>query len=296
MDAATLAKLVGKANCRVFGWEDATNEPQRNVLAVLIHGFDHKDATILCEPSLARKTTRPPDARLIDPIAGVHLIEVKGFALDQIEAIEPGGLLKVRYFGGSDTKTPVAQVRKAMFDIKNAAEQASPSDLTLHFKYWVVLPSISRASWFGRWGSDAYAPPEFLFSDDLTLLADKIRADGQRHLANKGLSQWPADQFAYLWRAFGDSSLEGVHVAKDNQDRRLRQRGCLTLSTVASAKGYDAYCTLLVASNDFNADLKGRASFYVGCTRAIEYLEVFAHERTGLVLEFERALRKFSEV
>ena len=95
MDAATLAELVGKAKCRVFGWEDAANEPQRNVLAVLPEGFDHTDATILCEPSLARKTTRPPDALLIDPIAGVHLIEVKGYALDQIEAIEPGGLLKV---------------------------------------------------------------------------------------------------------------------------------------------------------------------------------------------------------
>ena len=166
MDAATLAKLVGKAKCRVFGWEDAANEPQRNVLAVLIKGFYHPDATILCEPSLARKTTRPPDALLIDPIAGVHLIEVKGFALDQIEAIEPGGLLKVRYYGGSDTKSPVAQVRKAMFDIKNAAEEASPSDLTLHFKYWVFFTSISRESWFGRWGSDAYAPPELLFSVD----------------------------------------------------------------------------------------------------------------------------------
>ena len=666
MDAATLAKLVGKAKCRVFGWEDAANEPQRNVLAVLIKGFYHPDATILCEPSLARKTTRPPDALLIDPIAGVHLIEVKGFALDQIEAIEPGGLLKVRYYGGSDTKSPVAQVRKAMFDIKNAAEEASPSDLTLHFKYWVFFTSISRESWFGRWGSDAYAPPELLFSDDLSLLADKVRADGQRNLANKGLSQWPGDQFACVWRAFGDSSvlyhvpeeresrrvpvatlgelfdeaaeayktlsdeqqrlssqnwtggprlirgvagsgktivlannlarwlqrshrseellfvelmskpkllavcynrtlapfiqekisisyqqrtgkslpgdvvevthyngllyrlskkglwryqridgmgeearvklylqelehvrenqpdlldaisydaifvdegqdfleddfrllkglcrtskeggepnlyifyddtenylgrrrpnwkslglnlvgarsqvmtkcfrntsaiietsfnvlfgrfaespvhlptkgfgdittleekrliedkgdryevryavrdgqlphltvaqnsmeerralierlrwlieeqrvrpedilvlahswkrvfesarsiteakiqsLEGVHVAKHNQDRRLRQRGYLSLSTVASAKGYDAYCTLLVASNDFTSDVKGRASFYVGCTRAIEYLEVFAHERKGLVLEFERALRKFSEV
>ena len=83
-----------------------------------------------------------------------------------------------------------------MFDIKNAAEHASPSDVTLHFKYWVVFPSISRASWFWRWGSDAYAPPEFLFSDDLCL-ARRARsgADGQRNL-HKGLSQWPADQFA----------------------------------------------------------------------------------------------------
>ena len=35
-----LAMLVGKAKCRVFGWEDAANEPQRNVLAVVIEGFD----------------------------------------------------------------------------------------------------------------------------------------------------------------------------------------------------------------------------------------------------------------
>jgi hypothetical protein len=66
-----------------------------------------------------------------------------------------------------------------MFDIKNAAEEASPSDLTLHFKYWVVFTSISRESWFGSWGSEVYAPPKFLFSGDLSLLADKIRADEQ---------------------------------------------------------------------------------------------------------------------
>jgi hypothetical protein len=40
MDAATLDRLVGKAKFRVFGSEDAANEPQRNVLAVLIKGFD----------------------------------------------------------------------------------------------------------------------------------------------------------------------------------------------------------------------------------------------------------------
>jgi hypothetical protein len=53
MDADSLAKLVESAKCRVFGWEDAGNEPQRNVLAALISGFDHPDATVLCEPSLA---------------------------------------------------------------------------------------------------------------------------------------------------------------------------------------------------------------------------------------------------
>ena len=91
-------------------------------------------------------------------------------------------------------------------------------------------------------------------------------------------------------RSAGIPSIAEVHVAKDDQDRILRRRGCLPLSTVASAKGYDAYCVLLASANDFPTDVTGRASFYVGCTRAIEYLEVFAHQTTGLVAEMEKAL------
>ena len=91
-------------------------------------------------------------------------------------------------------------------------------------------------------------------------------------------------------RSAGIPSIAEVHVAKEDQDRILRRRGCLPLSTVASAKGYDAYCVLLASANDFPTDVTGRASFYVGCTRAIEYLEVFAHQRSGLVAEMERAL------
>ena len=78
MRADALAKVVERARCRVFGHEDAGNDAQREVLAALIRGFDHPDATVLCEPSLARKTTRPPDAVLVDPVAGVHVVEVKG--------------------------------------------------------------------------------------------------------------------------------------------------------------------------------------------------------------------------
>ena len=86
-----------------------------------------------------------------------------------------------------------------------------------------------------------------------------------------------------------------VHVAKDDQDLILKRRGCLTLSTVASSKGYDAYCVLLASANDFPTDVTGRASFYVGCTRAIEYLEVFAHQKWGLVGEIEKAFGRQDE-
>jgi superfamily I DNA and RNA helicase len=91
-------------------------------------------------------------------------------------------------------------------------------------------------------------------------------------------------------RSAGIPTISEVHVAKEDQDRILKRRGCLTFSTVASAKGYDAYCVLLASANDFPTDVNGRASFYVGCTRAIEYLEVFAHQRSGLVAEMEKAL------
>jgi hypothetical protein len=85
-------------------------------------------------------------------------------------------------------------------------------------------------------------------------------------------------------------SIQGVHAATSNKDDLLHQRGFLSISTVASAKGYDAYCVLLADGNQFPTDTQGRASFYVACTRAIEYLEVFATSRSGLVVEMQRAI------
>ena len=55
---------------------------------------------------------------------------------------------------------------------------------------------------------------------------------------------------------------------------------------MASAKGYDRYCVLLATAQHFDADVTGRASFYVGCTRAIEYLEIFGDEGGPLLREF----------
>ncbi|MCX7406624.1 MAG: hypothetical protein NTZ32_00905 [Planctomycetales bacterium] len=90
--------------------------------------------------------------------------------------------------------------------------------------------------------------------------------------------------------------IDALHVAFREQDKLLGQRSNLTLSTTASAKGYDAYCVLLASGNEFERGVIGRISFYVGCTRAIEYLEVFAHRREGLVLEWEQVLARQAEL
>ncbi len=215
-----LERLVNSAKCRVFGWEDAGNDAHRQTMASLVQGFNHPDATVLCEPSLARTTKRPPDLVLVDTVAGLHVIEVKGHDLDQIEAIEPGGQLRFRYESGNRTRNPVAQVRSAMFDVKNATEQAFDGDLFLSFKYWVAFPRISKATWLARWGDQAYCPNEFIFSEDLAGLGDRLRSIGQIQLANLGMKSWPADQIAAVWAAFGDSSVL-FHGPEEREVRRV---------------------------------------------------------------------------
>jgi hypothetical protein len=54
----------------------------------------------------------------------------------------------------------------------------------------------------------------------------------------------------------------------DSKARPLIENGTLTVSTIASAKGYDAPIVFLIGVDDLATDTKGRASFYVGATRA----------------------------
>jgi superfamily I DNA/RNA helicase len=46
------------------------------------------------------------------------------------------------------------------------------------------------------------------------------------------------------------------------------RENCLTISTVHGAKGYDAYVVFLAGVDTFQEDEPGRASLYVGATRA----------------------------
>ena len=54
----------------------------------------------------------------------------------------------------------------------------------------------------------------------------------------------------------------------DNKSSPLIEDGVLTISTIASAKGYDAPVVFLVGADELDPDTKGRASFYVSATRA----------------------------
>jgi hypothetical protein len=58
-------------------------------------------------------------------------------------------------------------------------------------------------------------------------------------------------------------------ATRENKSRPLTEDGILTLSTIASAKGYDAPVVLLLGVDKLHADrTEDRAVFYVGATRA----------------------------
>ena len=59
-----------------------------------------------------------------------------------------------------------------------------------------------------------------------------------------------------------------------DKDKYIFQKGKLTITNVYGAKGYDAPIVFLIGADNFTTDKEGRASFYVGATRAKLHLYV----------------------
>jgi hypothetical protein len=227
MKRAELSKRVDRAKCRVFGWEEASNDGHRGVIAAVIDAFDNSESAMLVEPSLSRKTNHPPDLVLIDPEVGVNVFEVKAFGISQIQSIEPGGVLLIRYDNGVRRRNAIAQVRTAMFDIKNATERAYDGTLTIPFSYWVTFPSIYRAEWIARFGRDGFCPREFLFAEDLDrgALLKALNATDRSHDVSTPIRTCSLYELDFVWSAFGDNSV--LYARSEQRPERRVEEGTL---------------------------------------------------------------------
>lgn len=67
----------------------------------------------------------------------------------------------------------------------------------------------------------------------------------------------------------------------ENKNSPLIDEGVLTISTIASAKGYDAPIVFVLGADQLKGDTGDRALFYVACTRAKYYLSVSGVRRSG---------------
>ena len=227
MNRATLSKRIDRARCQVHGWQDATNDGHRAVVAALIDAFDQSESAVLVEPSLSRRTQRPPDVVLIDPEVGVAVVEVKAVEIDRIGGIEAGGTLLFKYRRPT-RKNPINQVRAAMFDIKEATASAWHANLTLPFNYWVAFPHIHRAQWLSRFGRAGFCPAEFLFSDDLkrARLLKRMRATDRSPGSTAGSVRTVSlEQLQCVWKAFGDNSV--LYVSPTQRPVRVVDRDTL---------------------------------------------------------------------
>lgn len=79
---------------------------------------------------------------------------------------------------------------------------------------------------------------------------------------------------------------------KDEKDRYIFREQYLTLSTIHSAKGYDAWVVFLPGMDQYGNDVEGRALFYVGATRAKLLLYISGVSRSGTLFEEARLVRE----
>lgn len=82
------------------------------------------------------------------------------------------------------------------------------------------------------------------------------------------------------------SDIGFVHPFGDSDDKRgyIFRAGCITVSTVHGAKGYDAPIVFVLGADRFEYNKEGRAAFYVASTRAKFYLHVTGVQRPGTLL------------
>lgn len=208
MNNLDLSKDIANAACRVSCYTEQMNNAEKIVLKSYLEAFgDRKQLTILCEPSLARSTVRPPDFVLVDETYGVHVFEIKGHKIDGILSMVAGEFEVV--MGNKPRKiNPIKQVRRAMFDIKNAAEYFAEQDLTIPFVYWVVFPNITRAAWRQKWGDNCFFPDELIFYNDIRKeqIVNLLENATKKQLAKSNQNEFDSSQLIYVWKCFGDSS------------------------------------------------------------------------------------------
>jgi superfamily I DNA and RNA helicase len=96
-----------------------------------------------------------------------------------------------------------------------------------------------------------------------------------------------------------DGLIEGFitpYGESPDRDAYIFRKGWLTVGTTKGCKGYDAFIVFIIGCNDFTPNREGRASFYVGATRAKLLLYLSGVAAVGSLLNEARDLLKGSQL
>jgi hypothetical protein len=195
--------------CRIIDAEEARTRTHREVLLVLAQTFDVEGAVLMCEPSIVRGRSGPPDIAILDPQSGVHVVEIKGVPLENVRAVRAGGAIEIAYGARISAKDPSKQASGKMFDIKDAAGRHFGGEMNIAFQSWVVFPRITRSEWVDKFGEAVSTRNEVVFADDLesSRLGERLQSRGVHRLAAFGMQSCPQQQMRSVMAAFGDSEV-----------------------------------------------------------------------------------------
>ena len=195
--------------CRIIDAEEARTKTHRQVLLVLAQTFDDEGAVLLCEPSIVRGRSGPPDIAILDPKSGVHVVEIKGVPLKNVRSVRAGGAVEIAYDSGVSAKDPSKQASRKLFEIKDTAKRYFGGELNIAFQSWVIFPRITRSEWTDKFGEAVSTRNEVLFADDLESsgLRERLQKRGVDRLAAFNMQTCPAQQMRSVMAAFGDSEV-----------------------------------------------------------------------------------------
>jgi len=198
-----------QTRCRLLGAQEAQTKDQLRLALALRQAFEAEPAVVLIEPGVGDGRNRPPDIVLLHPRLGVHVLEVKGVVLDQVLAVEGGGVVCINYKDHVYRRNPISQAMNAVFDVKGCVERRLQADMQTPLGAWVLWPRISRESWCNRFTGVDKWPDDWLFEEDIKQSAwiERLTRQARRKMADAGLDLMPRPEWMALGAAFGDNAV-----------------------------------------------------------------------------------------
>lgn len=180
--------------------------------------------------------------------------------------------MQVRTRGFADTNTlkekGLIEWRSRHIHVKFTQREGDPVEVEQHADAKAEAAAIAERC--GRW-----IEREGMLPQDIMVLT---KSTGRARLLAKAIRERVGEEVVRL-------------VIEDSHKDELAVReGAIAVSTTASAKGYDAPAIIVAGAEEFEDDTGGRASLYVGCTRAREWLVFSSAGESSLVTEMGRAI------
>lgn len=204
-----------------FQWvDDIKNEAHARATIGVLKAFgDSAGGFVYTEPCVRERTKKPPDILLAHPSTGIVVLEIKGWAIDDIQEIK-GGHIIVREKGFNRPHNVFDQASGSMYQIKDSTRRIIRQELGADddehmpaFDFFVMFPRISIAEWIKRSFENS---KQYLFFDHLEKPKFLRECIEQYIGSKKRKSLITAEQLRFVQKAFGDSA-----VINDTREVRI---------------------------------------------------------------------------